>query len=205
MFKTYIWATTLVYDPKALPWTPTHWADFWDLAAFPGRRGLRHSARLSLELALLADGVKVSQVYPTLRKSSGVDRAFHKLEQIKSHIQWWDAGAEPLQWLVSGEVSMSSVYTARAIDMRPQEADFPLQWRGRLYDMDSWGVVRGGRDRAAAQTCIAFASVSQQQELFAWIIHGCPGQAQALRVDHGFWRDHGEALEERFKHWAAAS
>lgn len=24
-------------------------------------------------------------------------------------------------------------------------------------------------------------------------------------TDHGFWRDRGEALEVRFKHWAAAS
>ncbi|MGC5703049.1 extracellular solute-binding protein [Pseudomonas sp. NFXW11] len=203
MFKTYIWATTLVYDPEALPWVPTHWSDFWDLAAFPGQRGLRRSARLCLELALLADGVKAGQVYATLRQVAGVNRAFRKLDQIRSHIQWWEAGAQPLQWLASGEVSMAAAYTARSVHLRQQALEFPLPWRGRLYDMDSWGVVKGVEHQVAAQTCIAFAGSSQQQALFAWIIHGWPSHSRALRVDHGFWLDHGQALEERFNHWAA--
>ena len=65
------------------------WADFWDVAKYPGKRGLRRSAETNLEFALLADGVAPGDVYKTLRTSEGVDRAFRKLDQLKPYIVWW--------------------------------------------------------------------------------------------------------------------
>jgi len=42
------------------------WADFWDIRKFPGKRGLRHSAKYTLEIALLADGRRTKDVYARL-------------------------------------------------------------------------------------------------------------------------------------------
>ena len=56
----------------------------------------------NLEFALLADGVKVEDVYKVLATPEGVDRAFAKLSELKPNIQWWEAGAQPAQWLIAG-------------------------------------------------------------------------------------------------------
>ena len=42
------------------------WADFWDVAKYPGKRGLRKGVRGNLEIALMADGVAPGDVYKTL-------------------------------------------------------------------------------------------------------------------------------------------
>ncbi|MGC5702667.1 ABC transporter substrate-binding protein [Pseudomonas sp. NFXW11] len=221
----FIWSTALVFNPKAVPKAPTGWADLWDLATFPGKRALHKGAKLTLEIALMADGVPREQVYQVLRESDGVDRAFRKLDQIKQQIQWWESGSQPLQWLAAGDVSMTSVYTARAISAQKAGYDFPLVWNGSLYDMDSWGIVKGSPNLAAALKFIAFASLPAQQRVFAEIMHNGPthkatlaliapqiqldfptapqNMGKALKVDSEFWIDHGHELEERFNAWAA--
>ena len=53
------------------PRTPG-WADFWDVAKYPGKRGLHSGVRGNLEFALFADGVAPGDVYKVLatRKAS---------------------------------------------------------------------------------------------------------------------------------------
>jgi len=58
-------------------------------------RGLRRSAKYTLEIALLADGVAPADVYPMLATDAGLERAFRKLDQIKSDTIWWEAAAQP--------------------------------------------------------------------------------------------------------------
>ena len=93
----YIAATVLAWDAaKAANGSATYdWADFWDVARHPGRRGLRRAARGNLEAALMADGVAPGDVYRTLRSADGVDRAFRKLDQLKPYIEWWDRPEQP--------------------------------------------------------------------------------------------------------------
>ena len=59
-------------------------ADFFDTAKIPGKRGLRKSAKATLEMALMADGVPAGEVYDLLDTDAGVDRAFAKLDSIKA-------------------------------------------------------------------------------------------------------------------------
>ena len=68
-------ATVLAWDKDKLPVVPS-WQDFWDVAKYPGKRGLRKGVHGSLEFALMADGVAPADVYTTLATSDGVDRAF---------------------------------------------------------------------------------------------------------------------------------
>lgn len=99
---TLAWSAGIAYNADKVASAPTSWADFWDLKKFPGKRGLRKSAVHTLEFALLADGVTKDKVYEVLSTPQGVDRAFAKLDQIKSSIQWWESGAQPQQWLAAG-------------------------------------------------------------------------------------------------------
>ncbi|ALN73475.1 ABC transporter substrate-binding protein [Aureimonas sp. AU20] len=89
---------------------PQSWADFWDVEKFPGTRALRNHPHVTLEAALLADGVPRDKLYPL-----DVDRAFKKLEEIKPHITvWWTSGGQSAQLLADGEVDMAMVWNGRA-------------------------------------------------------------------------------------------
>jgi putative spermidine/putrescine transport system substrate-binding protein len=222
---SYVWSMVMAYDGSKLKTAPASWADFWDLEKFPGKRGLRKGAKYTLESALLADGVSVDDLYKVLDTPEGVDRAFKKLDQIKSSIQWWEAGAQPPQWLVAGDVVMSAAYNGRVGVAQKEGANLVIVWNGSLYDPDHWAIVRGTPNKALAEQFIKFASQTDGQKAFSSHIPYGPVRKEALDnlpeairsqlptepanmngaqlVNADFWLDHGEELEERFNAWAA--
>lgn len=220
----FIWSTVLTYDPRKIKNAPQSWADFWDVKKYPGKRGLRRGAKFSLEFALLADGVAKDDLYKVLGTEEGVQRAFRKLDQIKPDIQWWESGAQPLQWLAAGDVVMTSAYNGRVTSAQNDGQSFAMQWNGSLYDLDHWAIVKGSPNKALAETFIAFASEPVQQKNFVETIPYGPSNKNAVPLvdaavgkklptspenlqharatDAEFWIDHGEDLEERFTAWA---
>ncbi len=221
----FIWSTLLTYDSKKLAVAPTGWADFWDTTRFPGKRGLRRGAKFTLEFALLADGVQLNDLYKVLGTKEGVDRAFRKLDQLKPNIQWWESGAQPLQWLASGDVVMTSAYNGRISTAQKEGLPFVMQWNGSLYDIDHWAIVKGTKNKALAEKFIALANRPEQQKVFAEAIPYGPTNINTLAlidpairsvlptapenleharaIDTEFWIDHGEELEQRFFAWAS--
>lgn len=221
----FVWSTALTYDASRLKTGPKSWADFWDVKTFPGKRALRKSAKYTLEIALLADGVKREEVYRVLATPAGVERAFKKLDQLKPNIQWWESGAQPLQWLVSGDVVMSSAYNGRIGAAQDEGHHFNIVWDGALYDLDNWAIVKGSKHKALAERFIAFSNRAENQKVYAENIPYGPTNintstlltpqrlsklptapenlAVSLQVNSGFWLEHGEDLEQRFNAWAA--
>ena len=213
----------LTYDPKKLATSPQGWADFWDIKKYPGKRGLRRGAKFTLEFALLADGVSNQDIYKLLGTEAGIQRAFKKLDEIKSNIQWWDSGAQPLQWLVAGDVVMTSAYNGRVTSAQEEGQSFAMQWNGSLYDLDHWAIVKGSPKKELAESFIAFASEPVQQKNYVEAIPYGPSNTNAMSLvdkrvgeklptapenlknaratDAEFWIDHGEDLEERFNAW----
>ncbi|MEX0827486.1 MAG: extracellular solute-binding protein, partial [Haliea sp.] len=92
---------------------PTSMCDMFDLEAYPGKRSLEKRPINNLEWALMCDGVAKADVYDVLETDEGQDRAFAKLDTIKSQTIWWSAAAEPIQALADGEVVMASTYNGR--------------------------------------------------------------------------------------------
>lgn len=221
----FVWSTVLAYNADALDSAPTSWADFWDVEQFPGTRGLRRGAKYTLEFALMADGVAADQVYDELSTSEGVDRAFAKLDELKQHIQWWEAGAQPPQWLVAGDVAMTSSYNGRIAAAQEEGSNLEIVWNESIYDLDYWAIVAGSEHVEEAYAFIEFASQPDHQAVYSSEIPYGPvhpaaidqleeAQARrmptheenmvgALAIDTGFWVDHGEELEQRFSAWAA--
>ncbi|SDO86393.1 ABC transporter substrate-binding protein [Pseudomonas jinjuensis] len=220
-----VWGVAIAYDADKLKAAPTSWADFWDLEKFPGKRGLRKRAVYNLEFALMADGVKAEDVYKTLATKAGQDRAFAKLDQIKPHVQWWEAGAQPAQWLAAGDVVMTSTYTGRIADAHKGGRNLALVWPGSLYGMDYWAIIKGSQHVDTAKRFIAFANQPDAQvkyvdnipygptnreaagklepKLASWVPTSPANLAVGLAMDDEFWVDHGEELEERFNAWAS--
>ncbi|MDO9624220.1 MAG: ABC transporter substrate-binding protein [Pseudomonas sp.] len=220
----FVWSTVLAYNADKLSAAPTGWVDFWDVEKFPGKRGLRKGAKYTLEFALMADGVAPTDVYKVLATREGVDRAFRKLDELKPNIQWWEAGAQPPQYLVSGDVVMSSAYNGRIAAVQ-DESNLQVVWNGGIYDFDSWAIPRGAKNQELAKQFIAFSVEAEQQKIFAENIAYGPAKKQAIdllaperlsvmpttpenikdqvAIDVTFWADYGEQLEQRFNAWAA--
>ncbi|MCQ4348949.1 ABC transporter substrate-binding protein [Pseudomonas stutzeri] len=220
----FVWSTVMAYNADKLKTAPTGWADFWDVAKFPGKRGLRKGAKYTLEFALMADGVAPKDVYQVLATDEGVDRAFRKLDELKPHIQWWEAGAQPPQYLASGDVVMSSAYNGRIAAVQG-ESNLQVVWDGGIYDFDAWAIPKGAKNQEAARQFIAFAVQPEQQKAYAENIAYGPANKKAIdllpaerlelmpttpqnianqvAIDVTFWADYGEQLEQRFNAWAA--
>ena len=213
----------LAWDRDKFQTTPT-WIDFWDVARYPGKRGLRRGARSNLEIALMADGVAPGDIYRTLRTEEGVDRAFRKLDQIKPYLVWWTSDLPAGQVLGSGEVllcSADSVSVARASGQR----HFGVQWAGSLYTIMSRTVMKGSPNQPVGLKLLAFMADPIRQALVAAdtgygpVVKGAnellppellaasptapSNLAAALQMDEQFWRENGDKLGQRFDAWLA--
>jgi len=216
----------LGYDKDKLKEAPKGWADFFDLAKYPGKRSLRQGPKTTLEVALMADGVAPKDVYKVLATEEGIERAFKKLDTIKNDIVWWKAGAQPPQLLASGEVAMTSVYNGR-IDAanRNEKKNFGMVWNGALYTVDSWVILKGSPNAEQAYKFLDFVGKAENQaKLPEHIAYGVSNKnatakiekallenlptspenmANAIEIDTAFWLENIDRLTERFNKWAA--
>ncbi|MGE8406682.1 MAG: ABC transporter substrate-binding protein [Pseudomonas sp.] len=220
----FVWSTVMAYNADKLKTAPTSWKDFWDTKTFPGKRGLRKGAKYTLEFALMADGVAPKEVYKVLGTKEGQDRAFKKLDELKPSIQWWEAGAQPPQYLASGDVVMSSAYNGRIAAVQ-KESNLKVVWNGGIYDFDAWAIPKGAKNVEDAKKFIAFSVQPEQQKTYSENIAYGPANSQAVallsddikkdmpttpenianqvQIDVAFWADNSEQLEQRFNAWAA--
>jgi putative spermidine/putrescine transport system substrate-binding protein len=221
----FVWSTVMAYNGDKLKTGPATWADFWDVKKFPGKRGLRKGARYNLEFALMADGVKPQDVYKVLSSKDGADRAFKKMTELRPHIQWWEAGAQPPQFLVAGDVVMTTAYNGRIDAAQREGRNLKIGWTGGIYDLDYWVIPKGAANKDLAHRFIALASSPDAQAEYARNISYGPTNNKALakltpavtaqlptspanakdavQFDIKFWADQGEVLEKRFASWAA--
>jgi putative spermidine/putrescine transport system substrate-binding protein len=220
-----VWSMAGAYNADKLKTAPTGWADFWDVKKFPGKRGMRKGARYNLEFALMADGVAPKDVYKVLDTKAGQDRAFKKLDELKPYIQWWEAGAQPPQFLVAGDVVMSTAYNGRIDAARREGQNLKVMWNGSILDQDYWTIPKGTPNKALAEQFIAYTLTAKPQQAFTQRIAYGPANLATLKSldsttlanlpnsptnatssvlqDISFWTDNGEELEQRFAAWAS--
>lgn len=213
----------LAWDRDKFPGQPS-WSDFWDVAKYPGKRGLHGGVRGNLEFALIADGVSPGDVYKVLATSEGLDRAFRRLDQLKPYIVWWNDDAEAARILASGDVLMTSA-SAPAITVAGRSAhrNFGIQWTASLYEVLSWAIMKGSPNLRAATQYLYFAGTAAIEARLVGLAgegglakganDGLPAElaqvsptvtanlSSAVRVDAAFWRDNLPKLRQRFETW----
>jgi len=228
--STDIWANVFAYDTTKFPEGPKTVADFFDLEKFPGKRGLRKGAKAVLELALMGDGVPAAEVYAILATPEGVDRAFAKLDTIKSEVVWWEAGAQAPQLLADGEVAMTTAYNGRIFAAALNESKpFQIVWDGQIYENEMFVVPKGAPNLADAMEFVKFATSTEGLRASAQQISYGPARksamkeelifkdgktvmaphlptapenlTNALETSSSFWVDHDSELNERFQAW----
>ena len=231
--NTIYYSTVYAYNAeKIVGEKPTTMRDFFDVESFPGRRGMRRSPVVNLEFALMADGVPIEEIYAVLDTEAGVERAFAKLDTIKEHVVWWEAGAQPPQMLADGEVVMSTAYNGRIFNAQVlEEQPFVIVWDGQVLDDSLLVILEGAPNAAAAQRFVEFASRPSSMAGVARHISYSPTRrsAEALITTHAatgvemrphmpntpenakralhndwqWWSDNRDDMNERFAAWLA--
>ncbi len=230
---TIVWSTIFAYDNSVLANGPTTIGDFFDLAKFPGKRGMRKNPKANLEMALAADGVAAADIYTVLGTPEGVDRAFAKLDTLKGSVVWWEAGAQPPQLLADGEVVMTTAYNGRIFNaVAAEDKPFTIVWDAQNFDLDLWVIPKGAPNKDLALDFVAFSTATEQLAAQASYIsygpvrkssaplvgsfHNKPDLemgpqmptapenfATAIQSDFVFWADNQDELNERFNAWLA--
>ncbi|MBT0958903.1 ABC transporter substrate-binding protein [Alphaproteobacteria bacterium KMM 3653] len=227
-----VWSTVFAYNTENNATAPATIADFFNTADFPGKRGLRKTAKANLEMALMADGVAADEVYDMLETDEGIDKAFAKLDSIKDDIVWWEAGAQPPQLLADGEVVMSTAYNGRIFNAAVAESQpLVVVWDGQILDFDLFVIPKGAPNLEEAKKFVAYSTDTQRlADQASWISYGparkssgalvgkfMDGETEmaehmptaeanltnALVNNFEFWVDNDAELNERFNAWLA--
>jgi putative spermidine/putrescine transport system substrate-binding protein len=219
-------ASVLAWD-ETRDHTPPEWPDFWDVARYPGKRGLPRRARGTLEVALMADGIAARDIYRVLGSADGVARAFRKLDQLRPYTVWWTDGEKAMKALQSGSVMMTLAPATNIAGPAGAKAPaFGQQWTGGLIEMLGWAVPVGAPDPHAATEVLRLGRDPARQAAVTSLVPVVgagsaavgvlPADALAraggtmdrfrhlFRIDDLFWLNHPD-LENRFDSWLASS
>jgi putative spermidine/putrescine transport system substrate-binding protein len=177
------YSTVMSYNPASFQGraVPANWAEFWDVARFPGRRTLTDAGGTgtnqgTLEIALLADGVPPDKLYPL-----DIQRALRALTRIRPHVvTWWRDGSDNQQLFADRLVDIGMAFNGRIGNLQKQGMDLRIEWNQGLLLQDFWAVATHSRNSASAQRFIAFALRADRQADFARRIPYGPTNAAAF-------------------------
>jgi putative spermidine/putrescine transport system substrate-binding protein len=198
----------------------------FDRVAKGEKIALQRAAKVNLEMALLADGVKPEDVYATLATEAGAARAFARLDAIRTNIVWWTGADEPVTLLKRGAVRIATALTAD-VEATARQMKLPLL-APQFYEADVLAIPKGGAGTARALDYLHYATGSAplanmvkfapymppRRSSRALVAKLPPGPARdfvagqddaldhAFAIDDTFWAEHGAALEARFRAWA---
>ena len=203
-------------------------ADFFNLEKWPGKRGLRSDPKGTLEFALMADGVAVEDVYKVMSTPAGMKRAYAKLDTIKSEIQWWEAGAQAPEWLISGDVAMSTAYNGRISNANKEGKNLKMIWQNNILYFDKWVIFKDSEHVDTAYEYLKFFAQPEPEAAFTDdYSYGQPAKAAmkfisaevAAQLPAGdnikdaldtgrmdsveFWLDNLDEVTERWATWRA--
>lgn len=215
LIATVLSYRTDVWDNRA----PSSWDDFWDLETFPGFRAMQDNPVGTLEFALLADGVPVTELYPI-----DVDRAFESLNRVEGWVVlWWRQGAQATQMIAAGDVALAAAWHNRIFELQQQGAPVAIEWAKGALNGQCWVVPSGAPNADVAMDFINFATRPEVSAAFSMLypfgpvnrkafelipegvaqhLPGAPVHgSQEFMIDFEWWAQNREAVSERFTEW----
>lgn len=205
---------------------PTKMGDLYDTQKFPGKRCMFKYPQFGavIESALLGDGVTRDKLYPL-----DLDRAFKKLDTIKSDILWWSNGDDAIRLISSGECSIGIAWSGRVYSaVTKDKAPLAMVWQDGLYSSAVYAVPKGAPNPIAGQAYIAHfvADVEGQKalvnaityatgiagvsaadygaDLAPWIVAG-DNAKKAILEDAGYYAKNLPEAVDRFNRWVATN
>jgi len=179
---------------------------------------VRDMAQPMLEAALLADGVQPNALYPL-----DVDRAFRKLDSIKSHAVFWSSSSQSQQLLVDRSAVMGMINNGRAFDSIKKGAPLAISWEQNLQAGDYLVIPKGSKHRNAAMALIDEMTLPENQaevanlmalaptnqaafkfihaDISPWLSTFPENDSKGIMIDKDYWRDNLERLTEKWTAW----
>lgn len=213
----FYYSTIIGCNKGAVDGCPKTWADLFDTKKFPGKRSFyKWSTPGVLEAALLADGVAPEKLYPL-----DLDRAFRKLDTIKSDIVWWATGAQSQQLLASAETPYGAFWNGRLAAVADSGISVETSWDKNIIAADLLVVPKGTKNRGDAMKFIAFATSAESQAAMAKgtgyaptnlgsaklmdpsVAKTLPDQQTATQINANleYWATHRDEIAERWYAW----
>ncbi|ADZ91673.1 ABC transporter substrate-binding protein [Marinomonas mediterranea] len=214
---SFYFSFVLAYNMGKLSGQPANWSALFDTETFPGKRALyKWPSPGVIELALLADGVAESDLYPL-----DLDRAFKKLDTIKKDIIWWGGGAQSQQLLASGEVSMGQFWNGRIFALQEDGVPVGVSWKQNLVMSDFLVIPKGAKNKDAAMKFLAYSTSAQGQADFAELTAFSPINSESsalisddlmafmpttysddqVSLDYKYWAEHGPDIAKKWNEW----
>lgn len=217
-----LYSIGLAYNTERYPRgkQPQSYAEYWDVAKFPGRRAAPGwSPRDNLEIALLADGVPIEKLYPL-----DIDRAFKALEKMKPHTTWYNSGSQMTQLFADKAVLLGYGYIGRVNVLARSGMPVAADFNQAIYSFTNWCVSRVSRNKDLAMQFINFASQANRQAARSVVYPEGPihrdswdmipanlrdtlpryDAANVIFRDDAWWEANLGRLQERWKLWLAS-
>jgi putative spermidine/putrescine transport system substrate-binding protein len=215
-----VWSYNVAYNTDSFPIGkgPKTWADLFDTKAFPGKRSFRDRVYGMLEIALMADGVEPSKLYPI-----DVDRAFKKLDTIKNDITFWSTTSQAQQLLVDNAVSCGVILNGRAFDAINKGGKLAVEWAQNLQSADYLVILKGSKSVDVGQHLLKRSLQVDSQAKFAnltafapvnpaafsqidsktaeWLPTSPENTKLGVVQDAKWWEPNLEALTQRWNRW----
>lgn len=205
---TYRYANIFSYNADFYPGAkPTTIKDFFDVKKFPGKRVVYDYPKAGLfEAALVADGVAPDQVYPL-----DLDRAFAKIDTIKSSLVFAPSYGAIQQMMVDKQASMVLTVTARTIVSAQSGANLVPVWDFNTTDIGVQVIPKGSPHKKLAQQMLAFITEPEQAKAYAKLTGTAParpdvdldsiGYTDEQKKFNAFLPDRGKTVEQDKQWW----
>ncbi len=217
-FSSYVMA----YNPETHADHPSGWAELFDTKKWPGIRSLYNYPYGMLEVALSADGVPWSEMYPL-----DYERAFKKLDTLGADLVFTNSGAEAQQQMASGSADYIVHWNGRVVPIAQQGIPITIDWKDNILILSNH-VIPNNSSRPdvsaafikAALTCDAQAQVSNMlgtgptvegcydaidEDVKPWVPTNPDNLTQAAGlIDDNWWAENFGAAYEKWNAWQAS-
>ncbi|MCB1395257.1 MAG: extracellular solute-binding protein [Rhodobacter sp.] len=202
---------------------PQSWVEFFDTERFPGRRGLYAQPRPSFEIALMAAGVPIADIYPM-----DMNEAFEALDAIRDKVDQWVERTS--QWgvmLQNNEVDLAGASLSRLVDEKLANRGWDLNFKQSILEQSYWTIPANapngddamkvlawllrapGQKAYAESTPIGMTNTTIYDDLtgpYAPFSPASPANtADTLFIDDVWWTEHQEEAQVRWLDWLSAS
>lgn len=152
LYSHNIWRnTSIIKEPL------NSWAEVFDIAAFPGKRGFLNTPDYSPEEAMLANGRSLDSVYPI-----DIDLYLSTLSKIRSSAVFLDT--DPLtDQITQGDIATGDLNQTRLETAIQAGAPLEYNWQQTIVDVNYFGIPVGAPHADAAYKLINFALQTQTQ------------------------------------------
>jgi putative spermidine/putrescine transport system substrate-binding protein len=217
-----------VFEAPAIPFyntddfgddPPATLADVFDTKKYPGKRiFLPFVTAGTLEVALLADGVKPEELYPL-----DIDRALAKLDTLGKDAIIPANYGELQQAMAAGNVAMAFSTPSRASFTIGDGAPYAPVWDKVVTSVSIVGIPKGAKNVEAAKDWLEYISTKDPQSRAAEITTLPPANSESqpkydkvqemvnaysedhketlVYMDIAWWAENQEEVQTRFTKW----